>query len=230
MSKLYNLLPTEILDRLYNYNHKGCTETEMVEAEQRLGTKVPEYLRNYYLKYSDLSLSKCLNFIADIQYLNFTYNYLEDEKEEWEETFEETIDEIKARVDNYLTFWNENQGVWNAGILADDIEKENPPIWMTTNDSMFDTWAVASNSFNSFILSMLWDNSTNCDDFDFKKSCNEHEILEVIKANNIDIAQLTPTYNKHCTTCWDDEQKTMFMFINREGKGKISEMRILSVQ
>ena len=220
-------MPSEILDKLYS-EHAAYTEEEIAEKEKSLGVKLPALLREFYLKYAKLEINTYIDYICELNDVNFTYNWLDAEKEDWEEEMEEPIEEIKKKTQNYLVFWSENQGVWSAAILDEDMVQDNPPVYMNSDESIFE-WYVASNNFNSFLLSMIWDNSYYCKGFGLSHSEDENEILKTIKENNIDVSQLTPTYNKHTATCWDEEQKKIYMFINKNGEGVFSEMRTMQV-
>jgi len=227
-SKEYNLLPDEIMERLYD-DHKGYTEEEIAATEKRLGiTRLPAVLRTYYLNYAKLSLSTALDPILEPSQINFTHYILNNDREDFEDIYGAPVEELKARSTNHLVFWVENQGVWQAAIREEDLWRENPPVYMTVDESILE-WDLVSDSLQSFLVTSFWDNAEDCDDLELEKSNDENEILSTIRTYHIDPALLTPTYTRHLATCWDSREKKLFMFLNRDGKGQFSDMKILSV-
>lgn len=61
------------------------------------------------------------------------------------------------QTDNFLIFWTENQGVWNAGIKKEDLSLENPPVYMTTNDDLY-SWEKVTDDIDTFIILQVLDN------------------------------------------------------------------------
>lgn len=210
--KIYNLSPFQILDKLYQGNLKGFKESEINEAEKRLNIKIPKVLRQYYIKYGLLNINSCLHRILTPSELNFSYDEIDDLDE----------DEIKEYTDNYFMFWIENQGVWYTGIKEEDIYKSDPPIYITTNDDLFE-WALCSNSTYSFLLSIIIEQIYDSEFY--YESILEDEIYDAIKSLNINIDYLIlkdnfPFNNIHCATCWDTSNKTLYAFTHENNKIK----------
>ena len=67
------------------------------------------------------------------------------------------IEKALRQTDNFLIFWTENQGVWNAGIKKEDLSLENPPVYMTTNDDLY-SWEKVTDDIDTFIILQVLDN------------------------------------------------------------------------
>jgi hypothetical protein len=217
-NKVYNLKPDEILRRVFNYKSDGFSRNDMEELETKIGYKLPKQLRNYYEKYGKLEINRALHPIVPIDEIAFNYNCLNEEFEEDKDDFigsyGGSIEDIKGKTQNYLMFWRENQGVWNAGILEDDLKKgiDNPPIYMTTEDDLI-TWKKVSNSVDSFLLSMIIENAEEEYCFD---EIDGDGVIDCITEYDIDATQLNPDYNDKLITCWDEDSKILFLFFLKE--------------
>lgn len=225
-NKQYNLNPYTLLSKLYNNNIEGFSEEEISKAEKRLNIKLPKLLRDYYLYYGKLNINSSLHRIFSPDELDFSYSYLMKEVEDNEiETTMEDLEQTK----NYLLFWVENQGCWYQGIDIEDIEDDNPKVYITTNDDLFE-WALCSNSFYSHILSMI-DEQLQDSDLEYKDVSKE-DIPLILKQNEIDTKKLISTINHHnsvhVVTCWDAEKKRLFYFIRE--KEELESLRIISAQ
>lgn len=225
-NKQYNLNPYTLLRKLYNNNTEGFSEEEISEAEKRLNIKLPKLLREYYLYYGKLSINNSLHRIFSPDELDFSHNYLMEEVKDNE--IETTMKDLE-QTKNYLLFWIENQGCWYQGIDIEDIKDDNPRIYITTNDDLFE-WAPYSNSFYSHILSMI-DEQLQDSDLEYKDVSKE-EIPLILKQNEIDIKKLIPAINPHgsvhVVTCWYAEKKKLFYFIRE--KEELESLRIISAQ
>ena len=88
--------------------------------------------------------------------IEFSHNWLKEQLED-DDYSQEEIEKILKETDNFLIFWTENQGVWNAGIKKEDLSLENPPVYMTTNDDLY-TWEKVTDDIDTFILLQIIDN------------------------------------------------------------------------
>ena len=221
VDKIYDLKPCEILDKLYNNKANGFSLDEIEKKEAELGYKLPRQLRNYYENYGKLGINYCLHPIYKIDEIVFSYELLDDE---------DIGEEEKNNTQNYLMFWNENQGVWNAGVLEEDLQKglDNPKVYMTTEDDLI-TWEVVSDSLESFLLSMIIENSEEGFSEMFSainrpigdwviREIKKENVMESIEKYNIDIDKLKSSYSKHIVTCWDEINKKLFVFFLEEGQ------------
>ena len=210
-NKKYNLNSGEVLEKLYNKKIEGYSEEELLEAEQRLKIKLPKALRNYYLKYGKLNINTALHEIFVPQDLDFSYNYLIEEAEEDEEELLE--EDLKEETDNYLLFWVENQGVWYQGIKAEDLENDNPNVYITTNDDLYE-WTLCSNSFDSHILVMIYEQLMDSD-FEYKELYGDN-LSQIIEERNIDkeklMSQAINSYLGQVSVYWDEENRELYYF------------------
>jgi hypothetical protein len=149
----------------------------------------------------------------------------EEDKDDFEESYGGSIEDIKGNTQNYLMFWRENQGVWNAGILEDDLKKgiDNPPVYMTTEDDLI-TWKKVSDSVDSFLLHMIVENIWEKYGFE---EIEKDGIIGCIIKYDIDATQLKPDYNDKLITCWDEDLKMLFLFF--KGGSDLDSLKIYEV-
>ena len=138
-----------------NNNYKISWE-EINRIEIRLKTNLPRVLRRYYHECGDFDINRCLSSILNLDEIGFSHDW-EREALEDDETPKDEIEKTLKEIDNFLIFWTENQGVWNAGIKKEDLSLENPPVYMTTNDDLY-SWEKVTDDIDTFIILQVLDN------------------------------------------------------------------------
>lgn len=173
--KIYNLTVDEIMESIIGVTAPiGFSEKEIHKYEERLHITLPERYQRYLRTYGQADINQMHNHLftpeeiltsyqcieKEIAYMGFQNmsdeelkKYAEDEyyrlyllpKEEWH-----TI------TKNYVLIWCENQGVWNAGYLFEDLKNgvQNPPIYMTDDDDYISFIRVYENT-EDFLMEML---------------------------------------------------------------------------
>ncbi len=126
---------------------------------------------------------------------------------------------------NYLVIWYENQGVFHAGILYEDLKLPDPPVYITVDDDFFE-WCCCSNSTNSFLLSMIIEALLNDGKNTIKyKSYTTYEtqadIEQCLQSNTIDMdaffpKEYLPYFCKNIRTCWDSENNKLFICLLKQ--------------
>lgn len=138
-----------------NNNYKISWE-EINRTEIRLKTNLPRVLRRYYHECGDLEINSCFSSILNLDEIGFSHDW-EREALEDDETPKDEIEKTLKEIDNFLIFWTENQGVWNAGIKKEELSLENPPVYMTTNDDLY-SWEKVTDDIDTFIILQVLDN------------------------------------------------------------------------
>jgi hypothetical protein len=129
---------------------------QIYKTEIRLKTDLPRVLKRYYHECGDFDINSCFSEILNLEDIEFSHNWLKEQLED-DDYPEEEIEKILKETDNFLIFWSENQGIWNAGIKKEDLSLENPPVYMTTNDDLY-TWEKVTDDIDTFILLQIIDN------------------------------------------------------------------------
>ena len=129
---------------------------QIYKTEIRLKTDLPRVLKRYYHECGDFDINSCFSEILNLEDVEFSHNWLKEQLED-DDYSQEEIEKILKETDNFLIFWTENQGVWNAGIKKEDLSLENPPVYMTTNDDLY-TWKKVTDDIDTFILLQIIDN------------------------------------------------------------------------
>lgn len=129
---------------------------QIYKNEIRLKTDLPRVLKRYYHECGDFDINSCFSEILNLEDVEFSHNWLKEQLED-DDYSQEEIEKILKETDNFLIFWTENQGVWNAGIKKEDLFLENPPVYMTTNDDLY-TWKKVTDDIDTFILLQIIDN------------------------------------------------------------------------
>ena len=109
---------------------------EIEQAEKTLGITLPKVLKNYYHECGDLNINQCFSYLLMPDDLGFSHQWERENLEE-DDIPQNEIDNILAKIPNIFIFWCENQGVWLAGINEKDLNSENPPIYISTNDDLY---------------------------------------------------------------------------------------------
>ena len=129
---------------------------QIYKNEIRLKTDLPRVLKRYYHECGDFDINSCFSEILNLEDIEFSHNWLKEQLED-DDYSQEEIEKILKETDNFLIFWTENQGIWNAGIKKEDLSLENPPVYMTTNDDLY-TWKKVTDDIDTFILLQIIDN------------------------------------------------------------------------
>ena len=143
-------------NNLASNNSYKISWEEINKTEIRLKANFPKVLRIYYHECGDLDINSCFSSILNLDEIGFSHTwereYLEDDGISNDE-----IEKILKKTDNFLIFWTENQGVWNAGIKKEDLSLENTPVYMTTNDDLY-SWEKVTDDIDTFIILQILDN------------------------------------------------------------------------
>lgn len=138
-----------------NNNYKISWE-EINRTEIRLKTNFPMVLRRYYHECGDLDINSCFSSILNLDEIGFSHTW-EREALKDDGVSNDEIEKALEKTHNFLIFWTENQGVWNAGIKKEDLALKNPPVYMTTNDDLY-SWEKVTDDIDTFIILQILDN------------------------------------------------------------------------
>lgn len=97
-----------------NNNYKISWE-EINRTEIRLKANFPKVLRRYYHECGDLDINSCFSSILNLDEIGFSHTWKRETLED-DGISNDEIEKALKQTDNFLIFWTENQGVWNAGI------------------------------------------------------------------------------------------------------------------
>ena len=147
---------TEVFGNNSSNNNYKISWEEINRTEIRLKTNFPKVLRRYYHECGDFDINRCLSSILNLDEIGFSHDW-EREALEDDETPKDEIEKTLKEIDNFLIFWTENQGVWNAGIKKEELSLENPPVYMTTNDDLY-SWEKVTDDIDTFIILQVLDN------------------------------------------------------------------------
>lgn len=204
-----------------NNNYKISWE-EINRTEIRLKANFPRVLRRYYHECGDLDINSCFSSILNLDEIGFSHTW-ERETLEDDGISNDEIEKALKQTDNFLIFWTENQGVWNAGIKKEDLALENPPVYMTTNDDLY-SWEKVTDDIDTFILLQVLDNlqssgfyflTFDSEEIDFlllDKKISKEELLKNpfgIKERNLKF----PTYS-----IYDYEGDKIYIFQVKDNK------------
>lgn len=122
------------IKRLYNLSENenyGFSESEMLELEKTLETKLPSKFKEYYLE------------LGKEENLNYSFNRLL-----------QPDDEIGFSDDDYLVFYEENQNVAFWGIKKEDLKEDNPPVYGNYDTIEKSDWEIETQTTENFFLFM----------------------------------------------------------------------------
>lgn len=122
------------IKRLYNLSENenyGFSESEMLELEKTLETKLPSKFKEYYLE------------LGKEENLNYSFNRLL-----------QPDDEIGFSDDDYLFFYEENQNVAIWGIKKEDLKEDNPPVYGNYDTIEKSDWEIETQTTENFFLFM----------------------------------------------------------------------------
>ena len=127
----------EKINLLYNLTgNYGYSENEIIKAENKLEIKIPQILREYYLKLGkNKNLNKSFNRLLSIN--NEEIGFTDDK--------------------NYFVFYEENQCAAYWAINTKDMEKNNPKVFRNYDpNNCVDEWLLDSETIEGFLLSMAY--------------------------------------------------------------------------
>lgn len=153
--------PNPVLAKIFTnsfmaQNKYEISYEEIEKEETRLGIKFPQILKKYYHECGDLDINNCFSEILNLEDIEFSHTWLKEGLED-EGYSDDEIEKILKETDDFLIFWTENQGVWNAGIKKEDLGLENPPVYITVNDDLY-SWQKITDGIDSFIIGQVIDN------------------------------------------------------------------------
>lgn len=143
-------------DNFANKNNYKIGWEQINKTEIRLKNDLPKVLKRYYHECGDLDINSCFSSILNLDEIGFSHTW-EREALEYDGVSKDEIEKALEQTDNFLIFWTENQGVWNAGIKKEDLSLENPPVYMTTNDDLY-SWEKVTDDIDTFIILQILDN------------------------------------------------------------------------
>ncbi len=244
-NKKYHISAEDLINILYHSspNHLGFSENVIKNSEQYLDIKIPEVYRNFLLHSGNAKINDFLHHILSPDEISFSYDIITENiqylKQDWQkyglskkekknpyyilsQLPEENWHTITK---NYLVIWYENQGVFHAGILYDDLKLPDPPVYITVDDDFFE-WCCCSNSTNSFLLSMIIEallhggkNMIKYNSFITYET--QQYIDECLYSHHIDLEAFfpqnySPYFCKNIRTCWDEKNKELFICLLKQ--------------
>lgn len=180
MAVRYNPSISELMDFFCETGHCGFSEEEVAGAEEDLGITIPQFYRDFLLRYGKDKVNKHMHIIRDVSEIYSSYEAIgEDLEDEWVEEFEEAVsngeeeeyaddpyfqlwklprEQWSTVTEDYIIIWHENQGVWTAGYLKKDLLDgvADPPVYISTEDD-YVTYKKCADSTEDFIKVMLYD-------------------------------------------------------------------------
>lgn len=217
-----NTIFTKVFGNNSSNNNYKISWEEINRTEIRLKANFPKVLRRYYHECGDLDINSCFSSILNLDEIGFSHTW-EREALEDDGISNDEIEKALKQTDNFLIFWTENQGVWNAGIKKEDLALENPPVYMTTNDDLY-SWEKVTDDIDTFIILQVLDNlqssgfyflTFDSEEIDFlllDKKISKDELLKnpfEIKERNLKF----PTYS-----IYDYEGDKIYIFQVKDNK------------
>lgn len=151
-----NTIFTKVFGNNSSNNNYKISWEEINRTEIRLKANFPKVLRRYYHECGDLDINSCFSSILNLEEIGFSHTWKRETLED-DGISNDEIEKALKQTDNFLIFWTENQGVWNAGIKKEDLALENPPVYMTTNDDLY-SWEKVTDDIDTFIILQILDN------------------------------------------------------------------------
>lgn len=151
-----NTIFTKVFGNNSSNNNYKISWEEINRTEIRLKANFPKVLRRYYHECGDLDINSCFSSILNLDEIGFSHTWKRETLED-DGISNDEIEKALKQTDNFLIFWTENQGVWNAGIKKEDLALENPPVYMTTNDDLY-SWEKVTDDIDTFIILQILDN------------------------------------------------------------------------
>lgn len=151
-----NTIFTKVFGNNSSNNNYKISWEEINRTEIRLKANFPKVLRRYYHECGDLDINSCFSSILNLDEIGFSHTWKRETLED-DGISNDELEKALKQTDNFLIFWTENQGVWNAGIKKEDLALENPPVYMTTNDDLY-SWEKVTDDIDTFIILQILDN------------------------------------------------------------------------
>lgn len=178
MSFRYDLTAIEIL-KLLGYT-EPVGKAALLKAEQEKDLKLPPALFEFWSLAADSPLFET----ADIwtkkrDFFWFSYDsiqeWIDSEKEYWEKAPQEYADKKYAdneyyllyklpreqwgsRVENYLQIGSDyGAGISKLGICINEIEQDNPPVYILIEDDTITEWNILDNHLSDFLMRSICD-------------------------------------------------------------------------
>lgn len=230
MELRYHISIQELMD-FYSEEHKGFSKEEIQKAEQKIGVSLPDIYKDFLLKYGKDDMNDTYNHLFPPDEISTSYLDIQDTLENvLTPDFEDAVQNGTAKEEyadnpyftlwklpreqwhtitqNYVLLWCENQGIWQAGYLLQDLldGKENPPIYLGIDDDIIEFEKIADN-LEQFLLNM----SLQAEEYLMDDYTEEDEIASVLSNANIDIKKL-----KSCGpigTCFDITNQILYYFV-----------------
>ncbi len=125
----------EILQLFCIENPEGYSVKDMEKIKQTVG-ELPEVLEKFYLKCGNTT---DLRYLQDNLIFPNEYPYMKD----WE----------------YIIFFDENQGVCQAGIKKTDVKMSDPPVYVSMDGK---AWVKSSDKVSDFLVAMYGYQASIC--------------------------------------------------------------------
>lgn len=217
-----NTIFTKVFGNNSSNNNYKISWEEINRTEIRLKANFPKVLRRYYHECGDLDINSCFSSILNLDEIGFSHTWKRETLED-DGISNDEIEKALKQTDNFLIFWTENQGVWNAGIKKEDLALENPPVYMTTNDDLY-SWEKVTDDIDTFIILQILDNlessgfyflTFDSEEIDFlllDKKISKNELLKnsfEIKERNLKF----PTYS-----IYDYEGDKIYIFQMKDNR------------
>lgn len=229
MGLKYGIRLQELMDFFCAWAHEGFTEQEVQAAEQQVGASLPPVYRSFLMTYGKDSVNTALHTINAPDEIWTTYQVIKEELEgDWAPEFEEAVQtgaqdeytdneyfslwqlpverwgEITA---NYVLIWCENQGVWNAGYLLQDLldGKTDPPVYISTEDD-FITFQKWEDNMEHFLVAILFEAAWEYGE----RYTKTPEIKSILASAGIDADQLKAS--GRIGTCIDDSNEMLYFY------------------
>ncbi len=173
----YNLSLSKLMDFFCSKKHEGFDVEEIKAAEDRLGVKLPDVYRRFLADYGKDEVNYHFNQLEEPENICTSYELvhmeLDDRGEEYREaekngSGDEYADDPYFKLwktpeerwsgitKEYVIIWHENQGVWSAGYLKEDLlnGENDPPVYISTDDDYI-TYGKCADNTEAFLTEML---------------------------------------------------------------------------
>lgn len=233
MERKYNLNLDELMD-FFASRHKGCSEQEIEAAEQEIGAKLPDFYRQFLLKYGKDSVNTACQRIREANEICTSYQSIQErleddddfagdfkeavengEQEEYADDpyfqlWQLPIEKWNTITDNYVYISDENQCIWVAGYLLSDLQagNPNPPVYISTEDDEI-TFAKSTENTEEFLFFVLSDNALG--ECEGERYTKKQDIEKILTEHKLDIEQLKVQHHMpsqkvyYFGTCRDNE-------------------------
>lgn len=242
----YNLTPTNILNILgFNEPKSNDADTYLENFENKCNLKIPINLKSFMKLAINNPLFETADIWTDSDSLwTFLYDEIEAMNED-EEEYPEFINTPKEKwnnlVSNYLEIGSDyGAGVVTFGICVNDMDKENPPVYMNNEDDEITEWNKMWNSISDYLMTVIcdalvgfgYDTTTEfLEEHDWNCNCYEdsNEVKELLKKYDINVSLLqkvTSNYladpdNEYLACCYDKKDNMLFVFHINEDNIKV---------